>query len=589
MTDFKCALIKDSRLADITDNLTFGVQSGAANVTYQQFTAVATSNSSVTFTIQIPSESIVINRELLISTGITWTLTIPSVASGTPALIYGQNAALQAFPFNKLITTATATINNTTVSINEQDVLDCLLRFNDSRELYRYNGMTPSLPDQAYLNYADAIGANNNPLATWANQSYDLDQAPRGAFPISILYARYTTANGLVVDNSGNGLTSLSNAYTDGSTTASYQIVFNTQVIEPLFLSPFIFGNPEYNMGGLAGVNTINFVFNIDSQAKRLMSLASSVGAGGASIVLGQSVAATGGTTNTNPFNNNATKMLFNFLSTQASDLIPSRNVSPYMDYPRYLSQSTQNAPFTSGSSQTLTSQNIQLNQLPDYFIIAVRKPMATQTIYDSASFFEINSISVNLNNQSGLISSATQADLWRMSVNNCSTQSWAEFSGQSNAIDVSGATGFPVNVPTTGSILVLSPTKDLSLPDYLSSSSIGQFNFQFQINVTNNYSTTITPEILVITANSGIFVTQAGSSVIYTGILTKQMVVDTKAEQSIDPIHSAEYKRMIGGKLHHMNSGVVKRMAKHLGKKLHLHGGISGASSGAGKMGKYC
>lgn len=578
MTDFKCALIKDSRLADITDNLNFAVQSGGANVTYQQFTAVATSNSSVTFTIQIPSESIVINRELLISTGITFTLTIPGVASGTPALEYGVNAALQAFPFNKLITTATSTINNTTVSINEQDVLDCLLRFNDSRELYRYNGMTPSLPDQAYLNYTDALGSNNNPLATWANQSYDLDQAPRGAFPISILYAQYTDALGTTQ------VTSLSNV-TSG--VAEYKIVFNTQVIEPLFLSPFIFGNPEFNCGGISGVNTINFVFNIDSTAKRLMSLASSVGGGAATIALGQSV---GATTSTNPFSNSGTKMLFNFISTQASDLIPSRNVSPFTDYPRYLSQSTNNASFATGTSATITSQNIQLNQLPDYFIIAVRKPMANQTIYDSASFFEINSISVNLNNQSGLLSSATQADLWRISVNNCSTQSWAEFSGSSNAIDPVNV-GFPLNVPTTGSILVLSPTKDLSLPDYLSSSSIGQFNFQFNINVTNNYSGTIIPEVLVVTANSGIFVTQAGSSVIYTGILTKQMVVDTKAEQSIDPIASAEYKRMIGGKLHHMGSGAVKKMARHLGRKLHFpsSGGGSGSSSGAGKMGKYC
>jgi len=582
MTDFKTILLKDSRLADITDNLTFAVQSGAANTTYQQFTAVSTSNSSITYTIQIPSESIVINRELLVSTGITWSLSIPNVASGALALQWGSNAALQAFPFNKLITTATATINNTTVSINEQDVIDCLLRFNDSRELYRYNSTTPTLPDQAYLKYSDAVGANNNPLASWENQSYDLDQAPRGAFPVSIVYAEYTTENGTIATTTS--INDLSNTYSGGSTLATYKIVFNTQVVEPLFLSPFIFSNPQYNCGGIAGVNTINFVFNIDSTAKRLMSLASSVGGGAATITLGR---AYGGSTFTNPFQGGNTRMLFNFLSTQASDLIPSRNVSPYLDFPRYLSQSTQNPAITAnGGSATITSQNIQLNQLPDYFIIAVRKPMSNQTIYDSASFFTINNISINLNNQAGLLSSATQPDLWRISVNNCSSQSWTEFSGQSVATNP--ATGFPLAIDTTGSILVLNPAKDLSLPDYLSCSSIGQFNFQFSINVTNNYSTDIQPEILVITANSGIFVTQAGSSVIYTGILTKQIVVDTKAEKSADPIQSAEFKRMVGGNIHNMGSGAVKRMAQHLGKKLHFHGVGSNPVSG-GKMSKYC
>jgi hypothetical protein len=584
MTDFKTILLKDSRLADITDNLTFAVQSGAANTTYQQFTAVSTSNSSATFTIQIPSESIVINRELLISTGITFTLFIPAVANGDTAVNWGSNAALQAFPFNKLITTATATINNTTVSLNEQDVLDCLLRFNDSRELYRYNSTTPTLPDQAYYNYTDGIGANNNPLASWANQSYDIDQAPRGSFPISI--QAFTSASSFVtpvttlVNSSGGAL--------------DYKLVIAVQVSEPLFLSPFIFGNPEYNIGGIAGVNTINFVFNIDSAAKRLMSLASGVGAGAATITLGSTVAAYTGQGNfsaagtyTNPFQGGNTRMLFNFLSTQASDLIPSRNVSPYMDYPRYLSQSTLSSPIASGASASITSQNIQLNQLPDYFIIVVRKPMSQQTAYDSASFLTINNISINLNNQSGLLSSATQQDLWRISVNNNSTQSWVGFSGKANGIPV---TGLPAvnGVATTGSMLVLNPAKDLSLPDYLSCSSIGQFNFQFTINVSNFSAASITPEILVITANSGIFVTQAGSSVIYTGILTKQMVVDTKAEKSADPIQSAEYNRMVGGKLHHMGSGVVKRMAQHLGKKLHFHGG-AGAPVSGGKMSKFC
>lgn len=581
MTDFKTILLKDSRLADITDNLTFAVQSGAANTTYQQFTAVATSNSSVTFTIQIPSESIVINRELLISTGITWSLKIPNVATGTQALRWGSNAALQAFPFNKLVSTATATINNTTVSLNQQDVLDCLLRFNDSRELYRYNSMTPTLPDQAYLNYADGVASNNNPLGSWIDQAYDLDQAPRGSFPVSILYAE-TTAVG------GGTATEVSTLLNSSGSAKDYNIVFSTQVTEPLFLSPFIFGNPEYNMGGIAGVNTINFVFNIDTTAKRMMSLSSGVGAG-AVITLGK---AYGTNTFTNPFQGGNTRMLFNFLSTQASDLIPSRNVSPYMDYPRYLSQSTQNSPIgANGGTASITSQNIQLNQLPDYFIIAVRKPMSSQTIYDSAGFLTINSISINLNNQAGLLSSAQPQDLWRISVNNHSTQSWAEFSGQAifaTANAAGSGTGYPVAVDTTGSILVINPAKDLSLPDYLSCSSIGQFNFQFSIGVTNHYATTIQPEILVITANSGIFVTQAGSSVIYTGILTKQMVVDTKAEKSADPVTSAEFHRMVGGKMNNMSSGAVKRMAQHLGKKLHFPSSAAGVSSG-GKMGKYC
>ena len=44
--DFKTLLIKDSRLADITDQLDYAVVSGASSTTYQQFQAVSQSASS---------------------------------------------------------------------------------------------------------------------------------------------------------------------------------------------------------------------------------------------------------------------------------------------------------------------------------------------------------------------------------------------------------------------------------------------------------------------------------------------------------------------------------------------------------------
>ena len=71
--------------------------------------------------------------------------------------------------------------------------------------------------------------------------------------------------------------------------------------------------------------------------------------------------------------------------------------------------------------------------------------------------------------------------------------------------------------------MLVINPSLDLSLPAYLSNSSLGQYNFTFNIDVYNQYKTPITPEICVITVNSGIFTTQLGSSVINTGLLTKE------------------------------------------------------------------
>lgn len=551
---FKTVLLKDPIIADITDSLDYAVISGASSSTYQQYNANSQSASNIVFQIQLPSTSVVMDRHILIQSTINFTLTVPATANvpaGYTVFDYGLTDAFQAFPLNKLFSTATATINNMTVAVNTQDVIDVLLRLNDSRELYRYNGMTPTLPDQVYGNYSDAYLTNANPLASINNQSYDNDQVPRGAYPATFVVNRYTTAGGVnPVDNSP---IALGQAAAPGE---NWKILGTVTVTEPLVgLSPFIFGNTDMNCGGMVGINTVTLTLNIDSSAKRFFSTRSPY----STISLGIQ-----GTNNGNPFQN--TRMLMHFLSTQPSDRIRTRCVSPYSEFPRFIS--TPAVSCAPNSITPLTSQSIQLNQLPDYFIIYARNPMTGQTIQNSASFLSITGISVNLNNTSGLLASATQQDLWRISRDNHSTQSFLEFLG--SAAYNNNATGISNTIPTIGSILILSPSKDLSLPDYLTSGSIGQFQINFILNVKNQFAAAITPEIVMVTVNSGIFISEEGSAQVSTGILTKQMVLDTKEEKSEAPYSTAMYKRMVGGSLNNMALGALKKHRHMFDKVLH-------------------
>ena len=110
--------------------------------TYQRFPSTSASNSSLIFQITVPSENVVIDRNVLINTGLSFTMTAcNSAGAGNPGAVpvgskafdYGVTDALQAFPLASLMTTATAQINNTTVSVNLQDVLPSMLRLNNSR------------------------------------------------------------------------------------------------------------------------------------------------------------------------------------------------------------------------------------------------------------------------------------------------------------------------------------------------------------------------------------------------------------------------------------------------------------------------
>ena len=566
--DFRCRLIKDSRLADITDSLDYAVMSGASSSTFQQFNAITSSSSSIVYNVQIPSEAIVVSREVLIQSQLTLRIHITDVPVGETAFNYGKTDAFQAFPLNSLFTTISSTINNTNVSCNLQDVKDALLRLNKSRELCKYNGFTPTLPDDHWYNYYQGDDTLSNPLGSYSGSLIDVNELPRGAHPLDDI----TIIHKGLEDDEDDSLVSQ-------SLDDTWDITITATFTEPLLgLSPFIFGEPEYNCQGLAGINVMNFVMNIDGACKRVFSTSSSAGTYTVSLP-------------PNPFTN--PRLLLNFLSTQASDLIPSRNVVPYMDFPRYLSMSANGQPFQSEQSGTLNSQNIQLNQLPDYFIVFVRKPMSQQGARDSSSFWKIKGVSINLSNQSGLLSSATPQDLWRISVANGSHQSWIEFSGDANC-NVN-ETGKGTTISTTGSLLILSPARDLSLPDYCSSGSIGQFSIQMSIQVQaprfyrDNY--TEVPEIVIIPVLSGIFVSCMGQSNIYTGILTKQMVLDAKEKNSDSPVSSSEYRRMVGGKLHHHGMSMIKKFpfTKHSSGGS-FSGGAS-TSGGAGipsKLSKY-
>ena len=111
-------LIEDSRIADITDKEIFGVHSSASQSTYQQYSANTQSNSSITFNCQIPSENIVIDREVKIQSTVTFTLTFAGVPAGEVACDWGNEQSFQAFPLNSLFTTTQVTINNVSTSTN---------------------------------------------------------------------------------------------------------------------------------------------------------------------------------------------------------------------------------------------------------------------------------------------------------------------------------------------------------------------------------------------------------------------------------------------------------------------------------------
>ena len=605
--DFTKILVKDDRL-EVVDNIKYAVVKGGQNVTMSQFRAISATDSQLVFNIQVPSEQTIIDRRVLLSTDLTltitsqavqWTDAVPPVATlyeptSQPGCGYGIYSGLASYPLHQLMTVASATINNNTVSINIRDVLPAIVRLLDKQVCGSYNGMTATATD-FYQSYGDGIYTPASANGSVASSTLDTDEVGRGS-----LY-----------------LKSRSVAYAAGVCTE----VLTWHISEPLLLSPFIYCNPKSNSQGFYGIQNMNFVLNIGGTERVFRGLDGVNGLVGTAVTpaavyaspAGAVIAATAGASypyitgiakgggGAGLFSQD-TSLLFTFLTPHPSDLMPARNIVPYYELPRYITPTApKSAPYSISASGVLSpvvdlqggaqyiTQTLQLNQIPDKLIVFLTK--ANKSWGDSDSFLPIRKVSIQFNNNSGILSAARCEDLYRMAKDNGSNQSWHEWTGCATAMRscmsvLNPTVAFPAGTDytgyssvtpmpgscglvdvstafTSGSCMVLEFGKDIQLvEDFFAPGSLGNFNLQINVFADNNNPTlpvdvASSVNLFIVTMNSGVFVCERGTSSTYTGILTRADVLEASEQ---DAYTHSDVKRMVGGGfLDMLKSGVSK------------------------------
>jgi hypothetical protein len=578
-SDLKTVLIQDSRLT-VTDELDFGVYKGAQNFTPSVYNSISQSVNNAVWNIAVPSEQTLLDTRLMWKGTVTLKISVPST-SVSPAgnnkylVNYGSSDALAPFPLHQLCSTQSFTFNNNTVSLNTQDCLASLLRFNDKRDIMRYNSTTPTMYD-TYFNYNDISGNNpRNVLGSYSSGGIDNDLIPRGSYPVEISSDPKFGGGGQnpMVDTSNN----------------IQPVYVRFTVCEPLLMSPFTWGNMEPK--AFYGIQNLNAIFNFNS--------GNTIWRSGDPYGLGITATVT---------DVSATSLYINMLTAHPSTLLPSRNILPYLDMPRYIFTNLPNVPVGSGTVP-LVANNLQLNQIPEKMIVVVRPTLSQRTCRSSDSFLCIDSINVSFNNNSGILSNAQKEQLYNYSVANGSNQSFQEYSGLANVTQTPTLTVAPnTTIPTSGSVLVLQFGKDIQLTDdFYAPSSLGTFNLAVTLNVrnqTNNAYNSGSLEIMIITVNAGCIAFERGTCSTYSGLLTKANVIEASEQV---PYSMADVKRLIGGKglMSTLNSlgkrlapkipGLLKKGLEYQGSENAQKGakllgalgyGYSGAGySGAGKL----
>jgi hypothetical protein len=373
------------------------------------------------------------------------------------------------------------------------------------------------------------------------------------------------------------------------------------KVTEPLLLSPFVFGHPEGKQG-FYGIQTMNFQMNMSANASRAWRAAKYLS--GANEMIKTATVAS--------FKDS--QLIFTFLTPHASDMLEPRNVVPFYELPIYrttnfsqlnsigngIADASGTFPgLITGEQFRASSSNIQLNCIPDKLIIFARKPIGSLTCGDTDSYLTINNISINWNNQAGLLSSMSQEQLYRASVaSGLGNLTWDEFCGSvmsiSNPQGLSqgvgpyfgggaftgmggGAANDPVGcklIATTGSILVLNFAEVLQLTEeYYAPGSLGSFNLQLTVGVTNNTQADWPAgwELIIMPMLSGVFVNEKGTSSTFISLLTKEDVIQASQQE---PYTNFEMRRLVGGSF----LGSLKSAAGWISSKLPMVKGILGS-----------
>lgn len=518
-------------ILDIDKKPEYAIIHSGNYVQYKQYQSTSFSVNSFQFSCPPPSEKILTDRKVLLRVPVTITIN-GTVGEGVTQIWNQGYDALRSYAVSTNMQTLQATINNSTATIQMSDVIQPLLRYHNPECLRQVEySLTPSQLDNAQ-NYEDLLGSIRNPLATYSDAD---DVIHRGAFPYTIV----------------------SNTTT--------QAVIQTTLAEYLYLSPFYFGHGDAK--GFYGVRTMDFNFTWNANLDRFISHAAGLSTiSSINILFAQP------------------SLLFQYVTPP---LTMQRPVS--ITYPYYIVNRFPTGPtlINSNVTQVVNSNNIQLNSIPRRMYIFARQQNSEQTSNSTDTFAEIQNISIQFENYSGLLASASEQDLYNISKMNGLNMSWTDWTGGPVQNVLGGA-----NYGTCGSVLCICPGKDIGLPDNLASGIVGQFMFQYNITLRNpNVGTNaknINYMLYLVTVDEGTWTIENGQSIAQgQGVVSQMDVLEAKSKPWIsydDVAYAQGSGRFFSGLKTHMK----RRIQKALGmedKAGVLLGGVpvGGVSVGGG------
>ena len=511
MADHLKILRVEDPVSDLQSSRAYVVLKGGKQVSHFVESSDSNSSSQISFTVNPPTTDTIVDRNVLFRSEVEITFTCTN--GGAADMLQKGFDALRAFPFASIVETTIVQINNSTISANIGNIAQPLLRYNTGFDVrQRDYSTTPSMLDQSQR-YSVQSGSARNPLAGYSDNSYEI---PRGAFPMTVI--------------------------SNTATTATIRAV----ITEPMLLSPFVFGHND--RAGFIGIRQLTFQFNLGDKTRIWSHSTASPNITNFAVT---------SVTFINP------EMLMKYITPRNLDLIPKISVYPLFNVTEY--SILRGSALAASAVDTMVSQSIQLSSVPRRMYIFARKAKTLRTFEDSDTFFGIENIDITFNNQSGLLATATQQELYKMSIKNRLSLSWEQFSG-GPTIEL-GVT--PNSFGTVGSVVCVEFASDIALGQDIAPGMAGKFQLLVRTRIKNvNVVDAIVPELWVIIIDEGIMTIEGRMTTQNIGILTASDVRRAETAPKIDyfSIEDAYGGNFLSG-LKDISRGVLAS-AKRLGSQ---------------------
>lgn len=467
------------KLAEATPYI---IEQGPTNASWQPITTQSYSNNQINFVIVPPSRQTGVSRHMKLAVPFSCSFTGTSSPSAPILGLTSGSDALRCLPLSSVISNIAIQLNNASFSYVMSDSVKALLMYRTT-DKDQFLSSTPYMFDQSQ-EYESLLLSNRNPLSPYSVSQPHLEY--RGSF----------------------------NQFFSSVTNTSTSASFNVTIIEDIYLSPLLFSNLGDESRAWIGLDNIQLTIQF-GDLTRILSHA---------VVSGVTVSTVSVSVSGPP------SLYVTYLTPAANAVIPA---SISYSFAQVINYSTNYGTVAAGGLFSVTSNNIQLSQIPRMIYVYARRSNNTANYNTTDTFAGLQSLQILFNNKTGLLSTATPEQLYEISCRNGLRQ-----------------LSYPMWANQVGAVMAIDPVSDLGLN---LGEAPGLVNWSGNLQITAGFQNlsainTINYTMFVCVVTDGVITIDSGNVIQQVGVVTREDVLERAPELPEVDSRALRHDEAVGG-----------------------------------------